>query len=185
MKKILLFVFLLAGTALAAQKAQPIRVLFIGNSYTFYHNLPDLVSQIGESVGFPIDATACTKGSQRFTGHLQNGKLLRMLAAGGWDYVVLQEQSEAPALPTELVAEGTYRPARTLDSLVHAGSPQARVIYYMTWGRKEGSKTYGNHYPPVATYEGMQQRLATSYLEMAYRSGGWCAPVHFSRRYHH
>ena len=101
MKKILLFVFLLAGTALAAQKAQPIRVLFIGNSYTFYHNLPDLVSQIGESVGFPIDATACTKGSQRFTGHLQNGKLLRMLAAGGWDYVVLQEQSEAPALPTE------------------------------------------------------------------------------------
>lgn len=47
----------------------------------------------------------------------------------------------------------------------------------MTWGRKEGSKTYGNHYPPVATYEGMQQRLATSYLEMAYRSGGWCAPV--------
>ena len=23
----------------------------------------------------------------------------------------------------------------------------------------------------------MQQRLATSYLEMAYRSGGWCAPV--------
>ena len=177
MKKILLFVFLLAGTALAAQKSQPIRVLFIGNSYTFYHNLPDLVSQIGESVGFPIDATACTKGSQRFTGHLQNGKLLRMLAAGGWDYVVLQEQSEAPALPTELVAEGTYRPARTLDSLVHAGSPQARVIYYMTWGRKEGSKTYGNHYPPVATYEGMQQRLATSYLEMAYRSGGWCAPV--------
>ena len=85
MKKILLFVFLLAGTALAAQKSQPIRVLFIGNSYTFYHNLPDLVSQIGESVGFPIDATACTKGSQRFTGHLQNGKLLRMLAAGGWD----------------------------------------------------------------------------------------------------
>ena len=84
MKKILLFVFLLAGTALAAQKSQPIRVLFIGNSYTFYHNLPDLVSQIGESVGFPIDATACTKGSQRFTGHLQNGKLLRMLAAGGW-----------------------------------------------------------------------------------------------------
>ena len=113
MKKILLFVFLLAGTALAAQKSQPIRVLFIGNSYTFYHNLPDLVSQIGESVGFPIDATACTKGSQRFTGHLQNGKLLRMLAAGGWDYVVLQEQSEArPCRPNWSPRERTGPPGR-------------------------------------------------------------------------
>lgn len=111
MKKILLFVFLLAGTALAAQKSQPIRVLFIGNSYTFYHNLPDLVSQIGESVGFPIDATACTKGSQRFTGHLQNGKLLRMLAAEDGTTSSYRSRAKPRALPTELVAEGTYRPA--------------------------------------------------------------------------
>ena len=177
MKKILLFVFLLAGTALAAQKSQPIRVLFIGNSYTFYHNLPrsGVANRRKRRLSDRRDGlhqgqpTLYRSPAKRETASDARRRRMGLRRPTGAE--------RAPALPTELVAEGTYRPARTLDSLVHAGSPQARVIYYMTWGRKEGSKTYGNHYPPVATYEGMQQRLATSYLEMAYRSGGWCAPV--------
>ena len=58
----------------------------------------------------------------------------RAIADGGWDYVVLQEQSTAPAMPTGQVAREVYPAARTLDSLVHAASPDARVIFYMTWG---------------------------------------------------
>ena len=100
------------------------------------------------------------------------------MPTGGWDYVVLQEQSTAPAMPTGQVAREVYPAARTLDSLVHAASPDARVIFYMTWGHKNGNRLpdVRNTRPRTATRT-MQERLITSYLEMAYDNGAWCAPV--------
>jgi len=47
----------------------------------------------------------------------------------------------------------------------------------MTWGRKNGDQANCPNYPPLCTYEGMQQRLRESYLEMAQDNNAWCAPV--------
>ena len=80
-------------------------------------------------------------------------------------------------MPTGQVAREGYPAARTLDSLVHAASPDARVIFYMTWGHKYGNRKPVAEYPLSNGYEGMQERLKTSYLEMAYDNGAWCAPV--------
>ena len=47
----------------------------------------------------------------------------------------------------------------------------------MTWGHKYGTTHKIENYPIAYTYEGMQERIKTSYLEMTYRNNGWCAPV--------
>lgn len=47
----------------------------------------------------------------------------------------------------------------------------------MTWGHKYGNRKPVAEYPLSNGYEGMQERLKTSYLEMAYDNGAWCAPV--------
>lgn len=161
----------------AAQARDSLRVLWIGNSFTYYNDLPAMVRQIAASQRVKLSCTRFLKGGERFSGHLKNPALLRALAEGGWDYVVLQEQSTAPAMPTGQVAREVYPAARTLDSLSRAGSPGVRVIFYMTWGHKYGNRKPVAGYPLVNEYEGMQERLKTSYLEMAYDNGAWCAPV--------
>ena len=117
--------------AVRAGTADSLRVLFIGNSYTYYNDMPSMVRQIASTQRMKLSCTRVVKGGERLSGHLKNGRLLELLARGGWDYVVIQEQSTAPARPTEQVARETYPAARMLDSLAHAGSPDVRVIYYM------------------------------------------------------
>lgn len=183
MKKILtlLWALLISFSIEAKTEGDSIRVLFIGNSYTYYHNLPQMVQKLGGTVALDyrmkIAVKAITPGGCTFKRHLASAETQKAIKSGVWDYVVLQEQSAAPAMPTEKVTKDTYPFAHSLDSLVLQYNPKAHVIFYMTWGHKEGCQDEHDGYPLIDTYEGMQHRLITSYLEMAYNNNAWCAPV--------
>ena len=164
----------------AHEKADSIKVLLIGNSYTYYHQMPSAIQEIAVTQKLKLSCTCICPGGYSFSQHLQNKDAINAVQKGDWDYVVLQEQSLAPAKPTEEVAKTVYPAARSLDSLIHVHNPQAKVIFYMTWGRKDGWNEYewnGKKYLLINTYEGMQQRLITSYLELACINHAWCAPV--------
>ena len=177
MKLVLRLIFVLLPLGCMAQTQDSLRVLWVGNSFTYYNDLPATVREIAASQGVKLSCARILKGGERFSGHLKNRALLDTLARGGWDYVILQEQSSSPAMPTGEVAREVYPFARTLDSLVHAGSPRAQVIFYMTWGHRNGCRRPVAGYPPINSYELMQARLVTSYLEMTYDNDAWCAPV--------
>lgn len=136
-----------------------------------------MVYQIAKSQKKKLSVHSVTKGGERMRGHLKNEKLRTMLTQERWDFVVVQEQSSDPAHQTEFVVENVYPAAKSLDSLIHVGSPDARTIFYMTWGHKYGSTHKIENYPLVYTYQGMQERIKTSYLEMTYQCGASCAPV--------
>ena len=154
-----------------------IRMLFIGNSYTFYNNMPVMVQSTASSQGVKLACSKTTVGGYTLRKHLSNEQTLQAVKQGGWNYVVIQEQSELPSLYTEKVIAKVYSAARSMDSLVRLYNKNVHIIWYMTWGRKDGSTKYGKSYPLVSTYAGMQQRLKTSYLELSYLLDGWCAPV--------
>src|SRR5438105_3589008 len=81
----------------AAKK--PLRVLFIGNSYTFFNGgLGSLVQALANSVrgGRRMEFVEITRGGQTLEGHWRDGKALAEIRKGGWDYVVLQEHSMRP-----------------------------------------------------------------------------------------
>lgn len=154
-----------------------VRILFIGNSFTNRNKLPAMFDSIAVSQKRAVSITSVLKGGERLSGHLRNPRLLGLLQKGGWDFVVIQEQSTAPAMSTRQVMDEVYPYARMLDSLVMAGSPKAKVVFYMTWGHKYGYNKPVPEYPTVNSYEWMQHRLITSYLEMAYDNDALCAPV--------
>lgn len=153
------------------------RVLFIGNSYTRYNKMPQTVKDIAETQKVYIAYTAITPGGAKLSQHVNDEYVIELIKKGHWDYVILQDQSSAPAYTSELVMEHVYMAATSLDSLIHAHNTNARVIFYMTWGHKDGCQKPIENYPLINTYEGMQERLKLSYLEMAYRNKAWCAPV--------
>lgn len=179
MKRLFFLILLLLPCAVVAQEAKQdsLKLLFVGNSYTYYNDLPKMVYEIAKTQKQKLSVTSVTKGGERLKGHLKNEKLRQMLTSQKWDFVVLQEQSSSPAKQTETVIADIYPAAKSLDSLIHVGSPDAKTIFYMTWGHKNGTTHKIENYPLSYTYQGMQERIKTTYLEMTYQNNAVCAPV--------
>lgn len=171
-----LVLILLLGTSLSVSAVTK-RVLFIGNSYTDVNNLPQLIANMASSSGDNLVFSTSIPGGQTFQGHSAAPATLSLIAQGGWDYVVLQEQSQRPSFPPAQVATEVYPYAKKLDSLVHAASPCAKTIFYMTWGRKNGDAGNCAAWPPVCTYLGMDSLLQERYTIMADDNDAWLSPV--------
>lgn len=174
----------MAATAQKAVNKAPddsLKILWIGNSYTMYNDLPAMVSKLAAEQKIKLSATRFLKGGEHLSGHYANPNLIKALKHGGWDYVVIQEYSSGPAQSTREVLADTYRYAHLLDSLAHDGSPDCRVIFYMTWGHKTANVHNKSQldpaYPLDENYRDFQARLRISYIEMAYENKAWCAPV--------
>lgn len=68
-----------------ARDTDSLRVLWVGNSYTYYNDMPSTVRQIAATQKVKLSCTRFLKGGERLSGHLKNQKLLDAIAAGGWD----------------------------------------------------------------------------------------------------
>ncbi len=154
-----------------------IKVLFIGNSYTYYNNLPQAVADLAKAQGDTVVFDSNTPGGTTFQMHSTNATTLSKIAQGGWDYVVLQAQSQEPSFPPAQVESQTYPYAQVLDSLIHAADSCTETVFYMTWVRKNGDSSNCASYPPLCTYSGMQDRLTYSYMEMGQLNQATVAPA--------
>lgn len=167
------------GSVTFAQTKSPksIQVLFIGNSYTYYNELPKILEDMAASTGDKMTSDSSTPGGYTFKQHTTNVVTLNKIKQGTWDYVVLQEQSTIPSSPASEVEKNVYPYAYSLDSMVHKYNPNAKSIFYMTWGRKNGDKARCEAWPPVCTYKGMDSLLRVSYTKMAKSSHALLSPV--------
>ena len=152
-------------------------VLFIGNSYTYYNNLPDLVNEIALSFGDTLMHESSTPGGSNFNAHSTNAQTLNKINQQQWDYVVLQAQSQELSFSPFQVASDSYPYAEILVDSIFANSSCTEPLFFMTWGRKYGDQSNCQFYPPVCTYLGMQQRLRESYLDMTFTHNTSCSPV--------
>ena len=178
MKKILASTILLFIACFSLTlKAEKRKILFIGNSYTYVNDLPNTLKSLALSMGDSIEFDSSAPGGMTLNGHTTNATTLAKIQLGGWDYVIIQAQSQEPSFAPTQVMTDTYPYAKILDSLVQVSNPCAETIFYMTWGRKNGDASNCPFYPPVCTYAGMQQRLRESYLEMCLNNQATCAPA--------
>lgn len=177
MKKLLFSLFLLGSlTLFAQQKAESPRILFIGNSYTEVNNLPSMIQQAAQSAGRDIQYDANTPGGCTFSQHCTNNSMT-LIRQGGWDYVVLQEQSQFPAFPDGQVARECLPYAAQLAQAVYANNPDGEAMFYMTWGRENGDSQNGAIFPPIGTYEGMDSLLYLRYMQMKNDNDASVCPV--------
>lgn len=88
---------LAAGVAGAAQPAPPappaatpLRVLFVGNSYTYSHELPDVVAAVAAARGIALVTGMLALPNYAIEDHLARRDYENMLLRG-WDWVLLQQ----------------------------------------------------------------------------------------------
>ena len=115
-----------------------IRVLFVGNSLTYWNEMPWMVEQIAAK-GSPKLSTAFAGGSgMSLRQQWQSAKTLRTIREHPWDYVVLQGQSsEAERNQAEFARYGSL-----LDGEIRKRG--AKTVFFLTWanrGRPQGPVT--------------------------------------------
>lgn len=161
------------GREVAASKTRVCRVLFIGNSFTHANDLPGLITRLGEASSKPT-AIVCTMrapGGETLDAHAKSPEVADLLRGQAWDWVVLQEQSRIPAYEGEPRTAFMYPAARKLDAMAKARG--ARVLFYETWGYKNGDPQHG----ASDTFDRMQQRLIEGYTAIARELSARVAPV--------
>jgi hypothetical protein len=172
--------FLSIGTFVAQDT---LHVLFIGNSYTSVNNLPQLVQNLSTSAGKTLNIDSNMPGGFPLSSHLNDATTFSKISQGNWDYVILQEQSQIPTI--DYYRYNDMYPAMTdLKSVIEQYNPCAKIITYMTWGRRFGGQQCdpsGTYCSPVfANFNHMQDSLTSAYLEISEQLNIQCAPVGFT-----
>jgi hypothetical protein len=119
------------------------RVLFIGNSFTYFSNVPKNFENIAKNLGEAVIADAVTVGSHHLyefaDSNDEYGKQVdQKLAANQYDYVILQEHSTYPVSNNSKFVQG----AKDLKAKVDKTQKHATVRLYATWGFKDAADTY-------------------------------------------
>ena len=174
MKKLII---ILAVLTLSTANAQQKHALFLGNSYTSVNNLPLLIKSVAASFGDTLVTDQNIPGGHQLIQHSTNTTSLAKINSRNWDFVILQEQSQKPSFSPAQVATDVYPYAVQLNNAIQANYSCTETVFYMTWGRKNGDASNCASYPPICTYEGMQQRLRESYMEMTNNNNATVSPV--------
>ena len=177
MPKRLLFSILLITACAPAFAGDTARALFIGNSFTGVNDLPEQTRLLADSKGDVLIKTADVIGGATLQMFSTDANTLALIDAGGWDVVVLQEQSEAPAFPDYQVQQDVYPYVKILCDRIRQKDPCAKIMLYMTWGHKYGDPPNCPNYPPLCTYEGMDSLLRLRYEAMSDSNHTLLCPV--------
>lgn len=152
-------------------------VLFIGNSQTFYNDLPKMTQNIANSLGDVLTYEESTIPSYSLRQHINNSETRNKIRKGGWDYVILQERSAWPALWDTHVEDNIYPYLQQLKDLIEETNPCAKIILYHTWGYKDGIPSSCATWPNVCDYTSMDNQLQDRFKEMATKFNAIIAPV--------
>jgi hypothetical protein len=143
-----------------AEDPRPLRVLFVGNSLTFFNDLP---ARTAEKAGLDTalrgpDLHMVVRPGYSLRQHWALGEARQRITSERWDYVVLQEGSGTIVQDPDTAAAYVAR----FDSLARAHG--ARTVLFLTW-------SYGER--PLAS----QDTVTQAYLAMAARTQALVAPV--------
>ena len=138
------------------------RILFLGNSYTFFNRMPAMVKAMADTKGLRPDVHMHAAPAASLQSHWNDRRARSNMEGTAWDFVILQDQSATPV----------RAPERTMEfgekwcSLVRAakGTP----ILMLTWGKRGASGT-----PDPQE----QKALLETYLKLARREKAALAPV--------
>ena len=158
---------------------EPVRVLFIGNSYTFYNDgVWTHFQKLAYTAGYNAAVDQVTIGSHRLYQFADPNEsdpaggpvVEQKLTDNVYDYVFLQEQSTAPVDQYAQFESGVV----TLSNRIEQHNADAQVILYQTWGRETGSSDLTGR---GWTNETMTYDLAYAYDKAAELVGATVSPA--------
>ena len=121
--------------AAGVRDGAPKRILFLGNSFTARNDLPGLIAALANARGQSIEHRLISVGGASLRTHWNAGEAATVIADGGYDTVVLQEQSTLPIKNAARMHENV----RLFDGVI--GAADAKTVLYMTWARRHAPES--------------------------------------------
>lgn len=152
---------------------QDLRVLFIGNSYTYFNEIWEHFAAMAREAGYRATVDHVTKGGYTLAQmndpeNEYGAQVAQKLQKDAYDVVFLQEQSHTPVSNQEAF----FAASKALCEKIRAIG--ARPIFYQTWGRKKGHEVLEKF---GWTPEGMSRALAESYRAIGEETQATVSPV--------
>jgi hypothetical protein len=148
---ICIFFFSVVGSRMLA--ADTTRVLFVGNSFTYYYNMPQIVKAFADSAKINMVIGMHAPGgvsvgdtAQGNMAHMNNPVLYALIRSKKWDVVVIQDnqgrfvRDSAVFSGASKVVEGHLK---IMDS-VKKNNSCAKIVLFGGWAFKNGSPPFGN-----------------------------------------
>ena len=155
---VLCLALLLVARSVAADSPEPVRVLFVGNSYTAVNSLPGMLTTLAKAGNRPpLEVAQVTPGGCTLQRHWEKSGARERIQSGDWDYVVLQEQSMMPIVKPALMHEYAHRLVGEINKR------NAKTVFYLTWSREHTPET--------------QEKLNEAYRSIADELNAEVAPV--------
>lgn len=155
-----------AAPARAKQSSAPVSVLFIGNSYTYAYDLPAVVAAMGKAGKVKLNTQSYTAGATaliQFWEDAPHAKARELVKNGGFDYVVLQDQSVTPCTSPQWTKNFGGKWAQLAHKV---GS---KPVFFITWAHIAPN---GKDFDAA-----MQDELTAVYRATAQANDALCAPV--------
>ena len=161
-----------------AVPSKELSILFIGNSYTYVNNLPDMLEKIADSDtdnDTKYHIKSVTSGGATLTNLWDSGNARSELKKQHWDFVVLQQQSMW-ALFDDTIAENNIATKKWSTEII---ASSAKPILYETWARQPGSSWYTDpkKHETFISYVSMNYRIHTYIYAIANKLGITVMPI--------
>lgn len=111
------------------------KLLFIGNSHTYYNALPETVMRLLEATGQRVHVTVLTEGGKGLGHHVLAPHVAMNIRCGGYDMVIVQDRATG------------FDPAQFRDGVRKlkemADKAGARFLLYMPWAGRDRRDAQG------------------------------------------
>jgi hypothetical protein len=118
----------------ATPAAEPLRVLFVGNSLTYANDLPRMVRESAASVGVTVDTATVVFPNVNLEDHFARGAAQEAIKKGHFDVVVLQQGPSSQPEGRIQMMRDTCRFAAVAKK---AGSRTAVFMVWPSTGRSQ------------------------------------------------
>lgn len=145
MKKVLLLLLLAIAGLGHARADDSTRVLFIGNSLTYFNDMPQMMRGIALNKGKKVSVSMYAPGGTGFMNHVQDNNVYELFRRGDWDVVVLQPGTSESAGASASVAE-TITNGQVLVDSIRQHSSCARIYLYEISNGIASATTYNNYF---------------------------------------
>lgn len=176
-----LFFFLCFHSILSSQVPEK-NILFIGNSITYFNDMPILFKNIANNKGKNVVTEMYAPGGTGFVNHVEDANVYNAFRSRNWDAVVLQPgSSESPGVSWPV--QTTIQRGQKLIDSIHKYSPCAKVfLYQIPYGVRSSDGINGDY----NNYQTIQTKIKDSIAKLAdglripIVASGECARAHYS-----
>ncbi len=132
------------------------KILFIGNSHTYYNDMVHTFARVCHANGTEIHTTMLTSPGKSLLWHSEEPDVRFNILFGGYDYIVLQDAAH-PFAGEEALLKGAQKLKEFIDKT------SSKTVLYMTWAEKR--------FPQNQTI------MSEAYYSVALKTNSLLAPV--------